>query len=171
MNEAHIKKGIVRYLALNADRLGGTLSENPQEDFLVTGKLIKQGTREEPIAARGYIIDVIADLIERSEFFGYGVPKNSRSVASNQNAGIWSLENLDMYEISLFLNEAYLTDDELGRISEKPRIVEPKGYLEELRKFARFRKEAHTLDDISNPDSVTRLLFNLDRKPKRLARR
>ena len=125
MKQGDIRQVVVHYLAENHRRLKGTM---PNSDyFLVTGRCVGESSRDDNIIKKGTLIDVIADTIQKNDFFGWYVSDQVGQATNQNNAQIEVIKSGKAINAELKFKK---DDSGLYVVTHE---VKPKKYLDSLR--------------------------------------
>lgn len=141
METADINKTIVYYLVENCERLKGVMP-SPRYFFVVrgsTGEPTCLISGRHSIIAHGTAVDVLADVIENSKFFGEGVSESPNQATNINNSKLVPLKAGDK-----IYGEFTIKSLENGLLVAAERI-NPKGYLDILRTPQGFKQSAYLL--------------------------
>jgi len=137
MKRADITQTIIHYLSKNFETLQGTMPS--EKYFLIRGASIDQYSRADPKIAIGTAIDVLADVIEKKQFFGWYVPKSVDQSTDSTNAVLVPLNDGDkisgQFQVNLLENGLFIAIER----------VNPKKYLDILRTPEGFKQSADLL--------------------------
>lgn len=140
MKEEEIIKSVVKYLFRKASLLPKALTQ--PGFYKLRGNTLEDCSRSEDKIVFGNSADIIANSIEKEDFFGYHVPKNFTRASDFLNAELIPL--FPGYKVK-----------EGGLIVG---AVEPKQYLEKIKTPEGFR---NILNSIENKDNLEKSLLNL----------
>lgn len=149
MDKQRIPPIVVRYLLENADSLEGTMPFD--RAYLINGRKIHKRERDPQKVVLGKVHYVLADLLEKREFFGYGLSELQENVHNPRNAKIKPLTALELPELRDSRPELFIP----GRT-----IVEPKDYLDILENPTKFMELASGLGGFyKSPTRSIEILF------------
>ncbi len=137
MKSIDITQTIIHYLAKNFENLSGTMPNDRY--FLVRGTTISEYSRADSRFVIGAAVDVLADVIEKKQFFGWHVPESVYQATDGSNAKLILLNDGDKisgkFQVRLLENGLFVAAER----------VEPKKYLDILRTLKGFKQSAGLL--------------------------
>jgi len=144
---------VARYVVDNPKTLKGMLSA--PHFFHVGGMSISETRYEDSSLARGYAVDILADLIQKNKFFGWYIPENPDQATNGGNAGIFPLKKGS--NLSFKLSDFEETEN--GLLVKIP-LVKPRKYLDILKNPEDFKKYSEVVDlEKKNPKKIIDRLF------------
>jgi len=169
MKPADITKTVVEYFVGNYQRFPGVMYSNgdtPNHVFLVNGRVTsRNGDRTHQRITYGTAIDVLADTIEREQFFGDLVSESPEQATNSHNAEIiWA--GIQGNEAKIKICGTFGTiatrvgspTQGLTLVAEK---VAPKRYLEPLKTKEGFINAANALKTKENLEEIAKNLYEI----------
>ena len=151
MKPADITQTITHYLAKNFENLPGTMPNDRY--FLVRGTTISEYSRADSRFAIGTAVDVLADVLEKKQFFGWHVPESVDQATNYNNAEIVPLNDGDkvsgQFQVKLLENGLFVAADR----------IEPKKYLDILRTPEGFKQSASLLGVEGDLEKIASTLY------------
>ncbi len=151
MKSAEIAQTVVNYLAGNYENLYGAM---PNESyFLIEGQTRDERSRENSRIVRGTAVDVLADIIEKEQFFGLYVPGKVAQADNPNNAKLVLINSGDRIKGSF---EVKYSNNVLSIAAQR---VDPKGYLDMLRTAEGFKQSAMLLGVEGDLEKITSAIY------------
>ena len=154
MENAKITQTIVHYLAKNHEDLEGAMAS--ERFFMVVGKSIGDA-RADPRIKKGYAIDVLADMIEKGDYFGEWVPNEVEQATNCNNARL-----VMMRPGGKLIGKFEVNFDASGNLYVVPQVVAPKDYLNIIRTDHGFKQSAELLGVEGDLDRIVSNLYSSD---------
>jgi hypothetical protein len=151
MKPADINQTITHYLAKNYENLHGVMPA--ERYFLVRGTTTGEFSIADSRIALGTAVDILADTIEKKQFFGWYIPESVDQATNCNNAGIVPLKDGDnvfgSFNVKLLANGLFIATER----------IEPKKYLDILRTPEGFKQSASLLGVEGDLEKIASTLF------------
>lgn len=152
MKPADITQTATYYLAKNFKKLKGAMPS--ERYFLVEGTTVSESGREATRIAYGSAVDVLADLIEKGQFFGWYVSESVEQADNCNNAQILPLKDGDKIDAEF---KVRISKDGLFIATQ---AISPKKYLDILRTPEGFKQSAGLLGVDGNLERIASTLYS-----------
>ena len=150
MKPADITQTIIHYLAKNFKNLPDTM---PNDRYFLVRGTISEYSRADSRFAIGTAVDVLADVIEKKQFFGWYVPESVDQATNCNNTGIVPLNDGDkvsgQFQVKLLENGLFVAAER----------IEPKKYLDILRTPEGFKQSAGLLGVEGDLEKIASTLY------------
>jgi hypothetical protein len=151
MKPGDITQTITHYLAKNFEKLPGTMPNDRY--FLVRGTTISEYSRADSKLTIGTAIDVLADVIEKKQFFGWHIPESIDQATNCNNAEIVLLNDGDKVSGNFIVKLS-----EIGLFVAVER-VQPKKYIDILRTPEGFKQSAGLLSVEGDLEKIASTIY------------
>ncbi len=151
MKNAAITQTITHYLAKNFEGLKGAM---PNENyFLIEGASTSERTYADPRITIGTAVDILAETIEKKQFFGWWIRKEVSQANNSGNAKLKLLRTGDSihgkFEIKLLENGLFVAAERADK----------RDYLDVLRTPKGFKQAAELLGIEENLEKITSTIY------------
>jgi len=151
LNKGEIAQVVAHYFANNYTGFKGIMSSDKY--FWVQGRSGDTRQIGEDKIVKGWGIDVLADTIEKREFFGEWVGESVNQATNCNNAKLIVLKDGDMvhchFKVKLLENGLFVAAE----------IIKPKKYLDILRTSEGFVQSARLLGIAGNLEKIASVLY------------